>query len=150
MGTCSCGSSVISWLCVSERSRGSARVAQLERGTNKGQSQFLTLTSEHQTAGPSASPAVLGGFSAAPGRGPLGTEALPLPALFDLASVWGEIGRGRLTCISGFGSAAAVSRRVGGLRQAAVTVGTGLGPTLTPQERGNAWGPLSGPLCAVP
>lgn len=135
--------------CVSERSGGSARVAQLESDTDKGQSQILTLTSEHQTAGPSESPAVLGGFSAAPGRGPLGTETLPLPALFGLASVWGAIGRGRLTCISGFGSVAALCRRVGGLRQAAVTVGTGLGPTLTPKERGNAWGPLLGPLRAM-
>lgn len=38
---------------------------------------------------------------------------------------------------------------MGGLRQAAVTVGTGLGPTLTPQERGNAWGPPCGALRAL-
>lgn len=96
-------------------------------------------------------PSVLGGFSAALGRGPLGTAALPLLALFGLASVEGKIGRGRLTCISGFGSVAALSRGLGGLRRVAVTAWTGLGPTPIPQERGNeAYSPLRATLCQAP
>lgn len=148
METHSYESSVISWLWVSKKLGGLARVAQLESDIAGIKTQVSLRHLNTKLLGPSS---VLGGFSAALGRGPLGTAALPLLALFGLASVEGKIGRGRLTCISGFGSVAALSRGVGGLRRVAVTAWTGLGPTPTPQERGNeACSPLRATLCQAP